>query len=32
MVDVLKVMDWSPLFISVKTAALATVIAFFIGF
>ncbi len=31
MVDVLKVMDWSPLFISVKTAALATVIAFFIG-
>lgn len=29
--DMLEKMDWSPLFISVKTAAFATVIAFFIG-
>ena len=31
MVNMLKNMDWSPLFISIKTAALATFIAFFIG-
>lgn len=31
MIDMLKTLDWSPLFISVKTAALATIIAFFIG-
>lgn len=31
MIDMLKTLDWSPLFISIKTAAFATVIAFFIG-
>ncbi len=31
MLNMLKTMDWSPLFISIKTAALATFIAFFIG-
>lgn len=29
--EILKGMDWSPLFISIKTAAFATLIAFFIG-
>lgn len=29
--DMLEKMDWGSLFISVKTAAFATVIAFFIG-
>ncbi|MDD3220773.1 MAG: molybdate ABC transporter permease subunit [Clostridia bacterium] len=31
MVDIVKTIDWSPLFISLKTGALATVLAFFIG-
>lgn len=31
MLDMLKIMDWSPLFISLKTATFATIISFFIG-
>ena len=30
MLDMLKIMDWSPLFISLKTATFATIISFFI--
>ena len=29
--DILKELDWSPLFISLKTGAAATVISFFLG-
>ncbi len=31
MLEILKTVDWSPLFISLKTGILATVIAFFLG-
>lgn len=31
MLDILKEVDWSPLFISLKTGILATVLAFFLG-
>lgn len=31
MLEILKTVDWSPLFISLKTGVLATVIAFFLG-
>ena len=29
--DILKELDWSPLFISLKTGVVATVISFFLG-
>ena len=31
MVEVIKNLDWSPLFISLKTGVAATVISFFLG-
>lgn len=31
MIDIVKTIDWSPLFISLKTGVLATVLAFFLG-
>lgn len=31
MLDIIKTIDWSPLFISLKTGALATILAFFMG-
>ena len=30
--DILKELDWSPLFISLKTGVVATVISFFSGY
>ena len=31
LLDILKTLDWSPLFISLKTGAVATVVCFFLG-
>ena len=31
MMEILKELDWSPLFISIKTGIVATVISFFLG-
>ena len=31
LLDILKTLDWSPLFISLKTGVVATVVCFFLG-
>lgn len=31
LLDILKTLDWSPLFISLKTGIVATVVCFFLG-
>ena len=31
MIDILKDLDWSPLYISLKTGVVATILSFFLG-